>query len=110
MKSSPVSLNLFSPGNLPLLESWLLEPFVARWYPEPGENLAWAAEPPEGGDQAVITVSGKDISYLRWQRLSRETLDSVGLHDIPENSVDVDILIGEASFPKEKTKNHSALA
>ena len=33
---------------------------------------------------------------MRWRRVSRETLDGVGLFEIPAGSVDVDILIGEA--------------
>ena len=35
------------------------------------------------------------VGYIRWQYVDRETLDSLGLRDIPENSVDADILIGE---------------
>lgn len=31
---------------------------------------------------------------MRWQKVSREVLDSIGLFEIPENSVDADIFIG----------------
>jgi RimJ/RimL family protein N-acetyltransferase len=57
--------------------------------------MAWAENPPEGGFQRVIVCRGTDIGYIRWQYVDRETLDSLRLHDIPENSVDADILIGE---------------
>ena len=32
---------------------------------------------------------------MRWQHVDRQTLDGLGLYDIPANSVDIDILIGD---------------
>jgi aminoglycoside 6'-N-acetyltransferase len=46
----------------------------------------------------VIAANGARVGYLRWQVVSREILDSVGLEEIPANSVDIDILIGEVSY------------
>lgn len=37
------------------------------------------------------------MGYARWQCVDRKTLDSVGLHHIPENSADIDIFIGDAN-------------
>lgn len=90
-----VALKPFLPSHLPLLAQWLRQPHVAPWYPEPDANLEWAASPPVGGSQAIIASGADEVGWLRWQRVDRETLDSLGLRDIPTNSVDADILIGD---------------
>jgi aminoglycoside 6'-N-acetyltransferase len=91
-----VSLQPFRPAHLAQLATWLHEPHIAPWYARPDENLAWARQPPPGGDQAIIALDGVAVGYLRWQRVDRETLDSLMLQEIPENSVDADILVSEA--------------
>lgn len=90
-----LELRAFSPKDLEHLSVWLRAPHVARWYPAPTENLEWATSPPDGAEQAIIVRDGADVGYLRWQRVSRATLDELGLHEIPGNSVDADILIGD---------------
>ena len=92
-----VALQPFVPAHLEHLRVWLREPHVAPWYPEPDANLQWSADPPTGGSKAIITFDGEAMGWIRWQRVDRETLDSLGLYDIPENSVDADILIGRNS-------------
>jgi aminoglycoside 6'-N-acetyltransferase len=89
-----IQLRPLQTSDLELLESWLLEPHVSPWYARPAEDLAWAADPPAGGNQAIIVADDQDVGYLRWQRVDRATLDSIGLDDIPENSVDADIILG----------------
>jgi aminoglycoside 6'-N-acetyltransferase len=94
--STIASLRPFRPEHLDVLSAWLAEPHVARWYPEPEANLLWAANPPSGGSQAVIAAGDANVGYLRWQRVDRSTLDALGLYEIPANSVDADILLGNA--------------
>ncbi|MCC5670926.1 acetyltransferase [Nostoc sp. CHAB 5784] len=98
MASDVVTLLPFTEGDAALLERWLSAPHVAQWYREPQEHLDWALSPPVEGERALIAASGVSVGYLRWQVVSREILDSVGLEEIPANSVDIDILIGESSY------------
>ncbi|MBD2121814.1 GNAT family N-acetyltransferase [Trichocoleus sp. FACHB-262] len=93
-----VTLIPFSSTEVTLLRGWLVAPHVAAWYADPEDHVEWAANPPPGGDRALIVVGGQTVGYVRWQTVSREILDSVGLHEIPAGSVDVDILIGELEF------------
>ena len=90
-------LNLlpFAPSDLGLLEAWLMRPHVAPWYPQPDENLEWAAAPPSSGFHVLIATGDVAVGYMRWQVVDRETLDSVGLTDVPSNAVDIDLLLGE---------------
>ena len=95
--SASVTLRPFRPVHLDVLAGWLAEPHVARWYPEPEANLLWAANPPPGGTQAIIAAGDVDVGYLRWQYVDRVTLDALGLFEIPANSVDADILLGNTA-------------
>ena len=95
MDGEDVTLEPFRAAHLELLDRWLHAPHVARWYAQPDEDLARAAEPPEGGAQALICDRGRPVGYLRWQSAGRELLDSLGLDDIPAGAVDIDILLGE---------------
>lgn len=93
-----VTLTLFSSSDIDLLRDWLNAPHVAEWYLDPEDHIAWAANPPTSGDRALIAVGGRAVGYIRWQSVSREVLDSVGLYEIPAGSVDVDMLIGDSEF------------
>jgi len=95
---SDVALTPFSSIDIELLRHWLTAPHVAAWYPDPEDQIAWAVNPPPNGDQALIAVGGRSIGYIRWQSVSREVLDSVSLYEIPAESVDVDMLIGDLEF------------
>jgi aminoglycoside 6'-N-acetyltransferase len=86
----------FEPAHAPLLAEWLVRPHVARWHPEPKAWVDAALNPPPDGAQALIVLGVRPIGYLRWRKVSRETLDTLGLLEIPAGGVDIDILIGEA--------------
>jgi len=46
-------------------------------------------------EQALISLDGRPVGYVLWQRPSREELATAGLGALPPDHVDVDILIGE---------------
>jgi aminoglycoside 6'-N-acetyltransferase len=81
-----VTLTPFTSPDVELLRYWLTAPHVAIWYPDPEDHLTWAANPPPSGDRALITVGEHKVGYMRWQSVSREVLDSVGLDEIPAGS------------------------
>jgi aminoglycoside 6'-N-acetyltransferase len=46
----------------------------------------------------LITADGRPVGYLCWQRPPRDELEEAGLADLPEDLVDIDILIGEPEY------------
>jgi len=84
-------------ADLPLLERWLRSPHVVRWWGTQDPQLTKVARQSMNTD-AVITAEGKPVGYLCWQTPSPSELADVGLTDLPEDLVDIDILIGEPEF------------
>jgi aminoglycoside 6'-N-acetyltransferase len=81
-----------------LLGSWLRQPHVAKWWGDPDEALREVSKPPAAGGEALITVDGSPVGYLRWQTPCRSDLDAAGLQDVPLDAVDIDIVVGEADW------------
>ena len=81
-------------ADLPLLERWLRSPHVVRWWGTPDLHLTALAQRSRD-THAVITADGRPVGYLCWQRPSPSELEAAGLTDLPEDLVDIDILIGE---------------
>lgn len=81
-----------------LLAGWLRAPHVSRWWGDPEEQIADALQSPPRGEHAIITVQGKAVGYLRWERISRADLEQAGLCEIPIGAVDIDIAIGDLNF------------
>ena len=80
--------------DLPLLERWLRSPHVVRWWGAP-DLLLTALAQRSRDTHAVITADSRPVGYLCWQRPSPSELEAAGLTDLPEDLVDIDILIGE---------------
>lgn len=92
-----VTLEAFDERHFALFEAWLAQPEVARWWTNAEADLAFARQPPDGATHRLITLDGAAVGYLRWRVVGREDLDAAGLDDIPTDSVDIDIFIGEES-------------
>jgi aminoglycoside 6'-N-acetyltransferase len=78
----------------PVIERWLQNPHVARWWgTEEGLLETLVGRP--SGSHALIAADGRPVGYVCWQQPSREELEAAALTDLPENLVDIDIMIGE---------------
>jgi aminoglycoside 6'-N-acetyltransferase len=93
----PLSLEPFSiDRDLVLLDRWLAEAEVATWFVDAAHQRAEAiARPSE--QQCLLCVDGRPVGYARWQRVDPTALAALGLRDIPEGAVDLDVLLGEPS-------------
>ncbi len=77
------------------LRDWLRRPHVARWWgdhPRQFENPQWCSRQ----THAVIVADGAPVGYLCWQKPPQDELEAAGLTDLPEDIVDIDILIGDS--------------
>jgi GNAT superfamily N-acetyltransferase len=90
-----LSLDDFSTGrDLALLDRWLADPEVARWFGDPSHQKAEAIS--RGAhQQCLLSVDGTPVGYARWQPVDPAALAAVGLRDIPAGAMDLDVLLGE---------------
>jgi RimJ/RimL family protein N-acetyltransferase len=93
-----VTLEAFAPErHRPLLERWLRSPHVVRWWGAQEEFLR-TVERRASEAHALIAADGRPVGYVCWQHPSREELEAAKLTDLPENVVDIDIMIGEPVY------------
>ncbi len=104
VKENIVTLQEFTPSDIELLAGWLEQPHVQPWYPTPEEDIQNAEEQCEqaaDSDSAaghfLIMLNDRAVGYIRWQLVPKEILNETGLTDVPGNSADVDLLIGDSS-------------
>jgi aminoglycoside 6'-N-acetyltransferase len=79
-----------------LLLAWLRRPHVIKWWGDPAkaeEGLHLLTRPID--THALIVVDGVAVGYLCWGKPPRDDLEAAGLSDLPEELIDVDILIGD---------------
>lgn len=81
-------------ADLPLLDRWLRSPHVVQWWGTQDLHST-ALTQPSRDSHSVIIADGRPVGYLCWQRPPPSELESAGLTDLPEDLVDIDILIGE---------------
>jgi aminoglycoside 6'-N-acetyltransferase len=92
--SLDIELAPVRPRDLELIRGWVRRPHVTRWWGDPDQSYADVSQHPPA-DQALISLDGRPVGYVLWQRPSREELATAGLATLPPDHVDVDILIGE---------------
>jgi aminoglycoside 6'-N-acetyltransferase len=80
-----------------LIAEWLRRPHVSPWWGDAESRMAQFRATP-GSQHALIAVGGVPAGYLRWQTVDRAVLATLGLGDIPDGAVDIDILIGEPAW------------
>jgi len=95
---SDIGLRALDPQrDLQLIERWLRSPHVVRWWGTPDLHLRTLGQR-SNDTHALIIADGRPVGYLCWQRPSREELEAAELTDLPDDLVDIDILIGEADY------------
>lgn len=90
-----ISLEPFDPElHSGILLDWLCRPHVKRWWgdPQPALDHARRSLP---DTHALIVADGEPVGYLCWQRPTEGEREIAELTDLPEELVDIDILIGE---------------
>lgn len=97
MHNAYLTLQPFTASHVNMLERWLGCDHVKPWFPDPQEVMELAQNPPQDSGQAIVYYRRLPLGYLRWQLVSADTLQKIGLQDIPAGAADVDIFIGEDS-------------
>ncbi len=78
-----------------LLSDWLHREQVCKWWGDPASRLK-LIETTSSEMHAMICASGSPVGYICWQKVDRKELDSVGLFNVPDNVIDIDIFIGDS--------------
>ena len=76
------------------IAAWLEEPEARRWWGDPVAALGEIVDR-DPATVAVIAWDGRPVGVLCWQTPTREELEEAGLADLPDDLVDVDVLVGE---------------
>jgi len=90
-----VELHGFRPEHdLALVSTWVGRPHVTRWWGEPDDALA-KLRTHDAETVALISLDGRPVGLLCWQKPTSLELSQAGLSDLPSDLIDVDIMIGE---------------
>jgi len=85
------------PRHQNLLTAWLNSDDVKRWWLDPAERLNEIRATPET-DHAMIMIGEVPVGYIRWELPDRGVLASVGLGEVPDGAIDIDLFIGESQW------------
>ena len=80
-----------------LLARWLYSPHVTKWWGDPVRRMNQLRNTLKN-KHAVIYVDRTPVGYVRWQEVIRQDLDDVGLTNIPDGAIDIDIFIGDSAW------------
>lgn len=77
-----------------LIASWLEAAHVAKWWGDANGRLRQFDATPSSA-HALIELEGRPVGYIRWEEVDRAMLESVGLTEVPDGAIDIDILLGD---------------
>lgn len=90
-----VSLRAFDPErDLPELRVWLNRPHVARWWGSPVRALEEARHRSHEA-HVIIVADDRPVGYMCWETPPRHEREAAGLTGLPDDLLDVDVLLGE---------------
>lgn len=89
-----VTLEPFGPEHSDRFLAWMREPAVARYWGDADEQLAFSLDLPERYRHALICVDARPVGYVRWAYCDSALLERVGVGDLPDGSVDIDLFLG----------------
>jgi aminoglycoside 6'-N-acetyltransferase len=99
-----LSFRPMATDDLVLVQGWLGEPHVARWWgePEPTEQMAetWTARV-EGRDPVspwIMEIEGVPVGFIQWYRVADEAAEWYPGVSVPEGTVAVDLAIGDPDY------------
>ena len=95
--SGSIELVPVGPRDLERVRAWVCRPHVSRWWGDPDQSMIVVSRHPPS-QHALISLDGEPVGYVLWQSPSQEELAEAGLHGLPPDHVDVDILIGEPEW------------
>jgi aminoglycoside 6'-N-acetyltransferase len=76
------------------MRRWLGRPHVSRWWGDPEAALDFIDD--HASDlHAIICADGTAVGYICWQPIPAEEKVAAGLTGLPEQHIDIDLLIGE---------------
>lgn len=81
----------------PLVERWLAAQHVREWWGPPDQVLK-ELKSHTREEMALICCDGQPTGLLAWQVPTRKELAEAGLEDLPEDLVDIDVMIGELDW------------
>jgi len=76
------------------LRRWLGRPHVSQWWGDPEAALGFI-DGHASDLHAIICVDGRAVGYICWQPIPTEEKVATGLTGLPEQHIDIDLLIGE---------------
>lgn len=79
----------------PLMEAWLQQEHVSRWFGDPEAMRRELAARLGTATSAMIEVGGDKVGLVLWRRPSRDELEAAGLAEVEAAAIGIDILIGE---------------
>lgn len=93
-----ISLARVQTWHLNQLKVWLQAAHVRRWFPNEADVIDWATSVPKNGRHRLIVHGTDAIGYLRWTYVPRGILDVLGFDDLPAESADIDLFLGETRY------------